>query len=165
VVENGGGACINPWRRARGKRFPSRFGWQFGGEVYPACCHGTRRREVPEAYGGGRAAPNSRQRGRRCGIGAWFESEGRHLVHPVADAQREVVEGAANDGVGTVVQRLERRYVAVSPHEHHRSAGKVVGQPQRRLAGGSGIVSSGSVFGSTQCLRKLFKKKFWRDFW
>jgi hypothetical protein len=55
--------------------------------------------------------------------------------------------------------------MAVSPHEHHRCAGKVVGQPRRRLAGGGGVVSGGSVFGSTQCLRKLFKKKFWRDFW
>jgi hypothetical protein len=45
---------------------------------------------------------------RRCRIRAWFESEGRHLV---ADAQREVVKGAADDGVGTVVQQLERRYV------------------------------------------------------
>ena len=149
MVENGGGACKNPWRRARGKRFPARFGWRFRGEVYPAGCHCPRRWKIPEADGGGRAAPNSGQRGRRCGIGAWFESEGRHLVHPVADAQREVVEGAANDGVGTVVQRLKRRYVAVSPHEHHRSAGEVVGQPLPRLAGGGGIVSSGSVFGST----------------
>ena len=73
---NGGGACKNPWRRARGKRFPSRFGWQFGGEVYPADRLGTRRREVPEAYGGGRAAPNPGQRGWRCGISAWFEPEG-----------------------------------------------------------------------------------------
>ena len=146
--------------RARGKRFPARFGWRFRGEVYPAGCHGPRRWKVPEADGGGRAAPNSGQRGRRSWVGAGFESEGRDLVHPVADAQCEVVERAANDGVGTVVQRLERRYVAVSPHEHHRSAGEVVGQ-----AGGGSVVSSGSVFGSTQCLRKLFKKKFWRSFW
>jgi predicted DNA repair protein MutK len=75
-----------------------------------------------------------------------------------------VVKGVANDGVGTVVQRLERRYVAVSPHEHHRSAGEVVGQLRRRLAGGGGVVSGSSMFGSTQCLRKLLKKKFWRNF-
>jgi hypothetical protein len=84
-----------------------------------------------------------------------FESEGRHLVHLVADAQSEVVKGAADDGVGTVVQRLERRYVAVPPHEHCRCAGEIVGQPRRRLAGGGGVVSSGSVFGSTQCFREL----------
>ncbi|MFO0007168.1 MAG: hypothetical protein ACK559_39250, partial [bacterium] len=72
--------------------------------MYPAGRHGTRRGEVPEAYGGGRAAPNSGQRGRRSGVGEWFESEGRHLVHPVADAQREVVKRTANDVVGTVVQ-------------------------------------------------------------
>jgi hypothetical protein len=123
--------------------------------VYPAGRHGPRRREVPEAYGGGREAPNPGQRRRRCRIRAWFESEGRHLVHLVADAQREVVKGAADDGVGTVVQRLERRYVAVPPHEHRRCAGEVVGQPWRRPVGGGGVVSSGRVFGSTQCFRKL----------
>ena len=100
VVENSGGACKNPWRRARGKRVPSRFGWRFGGEVDPAGCHGPRRWKVPEADGGGRAAPNPGQRRLRSRICAWFESEGRHLVHLVADAQREVVKGAANDGVG-----------------------------------------------------------------
>ena len=151
--------------RARGKRFPSRFGWWLGGEVYPAGCRSSRRREVPEAYGGGRAAPNPGQRRRRCRIRAWLESEGRHLVHLVADAQREVVEGAADDGVGTVVQRLERLHVAVPPHEHHRCAGEVVGQPRQRLAGGGGVVSSGSVFGSTQCLRELLKKNFGGYFW
>jgi hypothetical protein len=31
--------------------------------------------------------------------------------------------------------------VAVSPHEHHRSAGEVIGQPRRRLAGGGSVVS------------------------
>jgi hypothetical protein len=108
-----------------------------------------------------RAAPNPGQRQGRCRIRAWFESECRHLVHLVADAQREVVD----DGVGTVVQRLERQHVAVPPHEHHRCAGEVVGQPGRRLVGGGGVVSSGSVFGSTQCLRKLLKKNFGRCFW
>ncbi len=71
-----------------------------------------------------------------------------------------MVKGAANDGVGTVVQRLERLHVAVPPHEHHRCAGEVVGQPRRRPAGGGGVVSSGSVFGSTQCFRKLLEKNF-----
>jgi hypothetical protein len=131
--------------------------------VHTAGRHGPRRREIPEAYGGRRAAPNPGRRGRRCGIRAWFESESWHLVHLVVDEQREVVKGSANDGVGTIVQRLERRYMAVPPHKHHRSAGEVVGQPRRRLAGGGGVVSSGSVFGSTQCLRKLFKKNFGRN--
>ena len=130
--------------------------------MYQAGCHSSRRREVPEAYGGGRAAPNPGQRGQRCGISAWFEG---HLVHLVADAQREVVEGAAVDGVGTVLQRLERRYVAITPHEYHRCVGEVVGQSRRRLAGGGSVVSGGSVFGSTQCLRKFFKNNFWRNLW
>jgi hypothetical protein len=129
VVENGGGACKNPWRPARGKRFPARFCWLLRGEVYPAGRRGPRRREVPEAHGGGQAAPKPGQRWRRCRIRAEFESEGRHLV---ADAQREVVQGAANDSVGAVVQRLERRYVAVPPHEHCRCAGEVIGQLRRR---------------------------------
>jgi hypothetical protein len=49
-------------------------------------------------------APNPGQRRRRCRVRAWFESEGRHLFHLVADAQHEVGEGAANDGVGAFVQ-------------------------------------------------------------
>ncbi len=88
-------------------------------------------------------------------VRAWFESEGGNLVHLVADAQREVVKGAANDGVGAVVQRLERRYVAVLPHEHCRCAGEVVGQLRRRPVGGGVVVSCGRVFGSTQCFGKL----------
>ncbi len=69
-------------------------------------------------------------------MGAGLESEGRHLVLLVADAQREVVQGAANDSVGAVVQRLERWYVAVPPHEHRRCAGEVIGQLRWRSAGG-----------------------------
>ncbi len=153
MVENGGGACKNPWRSARGKRFPARFSWLLWSEVYPA---GRGDKEVPEAYGGGRAAPNPGQRRRRCRIRAWLESEGRHLVHLVADGQREVVKGAANDGVGAIVQRLEGQYMAVSPHEHCRCAGEDVGQLRRWSVGGGCVVSCGRVFGSTQCLRKLF---------
>ncbi len=80
-----------------------------------------------------------------------LESEGRHLVLLVADAQREVVQGAANDGVGAVVQQLEQRYVAVPPHEHCRCPGEVIGKLRRRPAGGGVVMSSGGVFGSTQC--------------
>ncbi len=83
---------------------------------------------------GRRPAPDPGLRGRRCGVGAGLESEGGHLVLLVADAQREVVQGAANDGVGAGVQRLERRYVSVPPHEHRRCAGEVVGQLQWPLA-------------------------------
>jgi hypothetical protein len=121
--------------------------------------------KILEADGGGRAAPDPGLHGRRCGVGAGLESEGGHLVLLVADAQREVVQGAAKDGVGAVVQRLERRYVSVMPHKHHRSAGEVGRQLPRRSGGGGGVVSSGSMFGSTQCLRKLLKKNFERKFW
>jgi hypothetical protein len=76
-----------------------------------------------------------------------------------------LVQGAANDGVGAIVQRLERRYVSVPPYENHRCVGEVIGQLRWRSAGGGGVVSSGSMFGSTQCLRKLLKKNFRRKFW
>ncbi len=33
----------------------------------------------------------------------------------VADVQREVMQGAANDGVGAVIKQLERQYMAVPP--------------------------------------------------
>jgi hypothetical protein len=55
VVENGGGACKNPCRRARGKRFPARFCWLLWGKVYPAG-RGPWWGKIPEADGGGRAA-------------------------------------------------------------------------------------------------------------
>jgi hypothetical protein len=41
------------------------------------------------------------------------------------------VQGAANDGVGAVVQR---RYVSVPPHAHRRRMGEVVGQLWRGAA-------------------------------
>ncbi len=50
----------------------------------------------------------------------------------VADEQREVVQGAANDGVGSVVRQLERRYVAVPLHEHCQCEGEIVGKLRRR---------------------------------
>jgi hypothetical protein len=71
----------------------------------------------------------------------------------------------AYDGVGTVAQRLERRYVAVPPHKHHRSPGEVVGQLRRRLAGGGGwrgaavlclvAVSSAALNVLENCSRKI----------
>jgi hypothetical protein len=100
--------------------------------VYPAGRHGPQWQEIPEAYGGGWAAPNPGQSRRRCRIRGWLESEGRHLVHLVANAKREVVKGAANDGERAVVPRLEGRYVAVPPHEHCWCAGEVIGQLRRR---------------------------------
>jgi hypothetical protein len=96
--------------------------------VYPVSRHGPGGQEISEADGRGRAAPDPGKRGWRCRIGAGLESEGRHLVHLVVDAQREVVQGAANDGVGAVVQRLERWYVPFPPHEHRRCEGEVVGK-------------------------------------
>jgi hypothetical protein len=71
-----------------------------------------------------------------------------------------MVQGAVKDGIGAVVERLKRRHVAVPPHKHRRCAGQVVGQLRRQSVGGSSVVSSGRVFGSTQCLRELLKKIF-----
>jgi hypothetical protein len=118
--------------------------------MYPAGRRGPWQK-ILEADGGGRAAPDPglcRWRGR---VGAGFEPEGGHLVLLVADAQREVMQGAAKDGVGAVIGRLERRYVAVPPHEHRWCVGEVIRQLQRRSEGGGGVVSSGRVFGSTKC--------------
>jgi hypothetical protein len=72
--------------------------------------------------------------------------EGRHLVLLVADAQREVMQGAANNGVGAVIKQLERRYMAIPPHKHRHCAGEVIRQLQQWPAGGSGVVSSGGMF-------------------
>jgi hypothetical protein len=118
------------------------------------------RGKIPEAYGRGRAAPDPGLRRWRFRVGAGFESEGGCLVLLVADAQRKVMQGAANDGVGAVIQWLEQRYVAIPPHEHHRCVGEVIGQLRRWTVGGGDVVSSGGMFGSTQCLRKLLRKNF-----
>ncbi len=91
--------------------------------------------ENPGSGSGGRAVPDLGLRRRRCRVGAGLESEGGHLVLLVADVQREVVQGTANDGVGAIVQRLERRHMAVPPHKHRRCAGEVVGQLRRLSAG------------------------------
>jgi hypothetical protein len=61
-----------------------------------------------------------------------------------------VVQGAAKDGVGAFVERLEQRYVALPPDKHSQCAGPIIWQLQWQLAGRSGVVSSGRVFGSTQ---------------
>ena len=110
----------NPWRLARGKRFPALFCWLLWGGMYPAGHCGSWREKISEADGGGRATPDPGLRGRRSGVGEGFEPEGGHLVLLVADAQREVVQGAVKNGVGAVIKGLKWRYVAVPPHEHCR---------------------------------------------
>ncbi len=71
------------------------------------------------------------------------------------------MQGEAQNGVGAVVERLKWRYMVILPHEHHQCAGEVIGQLRLWPAGScGGVVSSGKVFGSTQCLRELFKKIF-----
>jgi hypothetical protein len=105
-------------------------------------------------------APDPGLHGRCCRVGAGLESEGRHLVLLVANAQREVMQGAANNGVGAVIKQLERRYMAVPPHKHRQCVGEVIRQLQWRPAAGGSVVSSGGMFGSTQCLRKFVKKNF-----
>jgi hypothetical protein len=62
------------------------------------------------------------------------------------------------DGEGALVERLERRDMAVSPDEHRQRAGQGVWQLWRWLPGRSVVVSSGRMFVSIQCLRKLHKK-------
>jgi hypothetical protein len=145
--------CKNPWLRARENG--SRRG-------FASCCWAKCTRRAATAPGGGksrkRTAAGGRPRtGRRCRIRAGFESEGRHLVLVVAVPQREVVQGAANDSVGAVVQRMERRYVAVPPHELCRCAGEVVGQLWRQLAAVLCLVAECSAALSVleNCSRKV----------
>ncbi len=157
-VKNGGGGMQKPLASCRGKRLPVWFCWLLWGKVYPAGHRGHWRGKITEADGGGRAAPDPGLRGRRCRVGAGLEPEGGHLVLPVADEQREVVQGTVKDGVGAVIQRLERRYMSVPPYKHLRNAGEVGGQLRRWLAGGGGVVSRGRMFGSTQCLRNCSRK-------
>ncbi len=150
------------WQLARKKWFQTRFCWLLRGEMYPAGCRGPRRGKIPEAGGGGRAAPDPGLRWRRSGVSAGFEPEGGHLVLLVADAQREVMQGAVKDSVGAVVELLKQRYMLSPPDEHRWCAGEVIGQLRWWPAGSGGVVSSGRVFSSTQCLRELFKKIFGR---
>jgi len=75
--------------------------------MYPAGCRGPWRWKIPEVDSDGWAAPDPglhRQRGR---VGAGFEPEGGHLVFLVDNAQCEVMQGAAKDGVGAVLELLE----------------------------------------------------------
>jgi hypothetical protein len=78
--------------------------------------------KIPEDDSGRRAAPDPGLRRRHSGVVAGFEPEGRHLFLLVADAQCEMVQGAAKDGVGAVVERLKRQHMAVPPHEHRLCA-------------------------------------------
>ena len=100
--------------------------------MYPACRRGPWRGKIPEADGGGRAAPDPGLRRWRGRVGAGFEPEGGHLVFLVDDAQCEVMQGAAKDSVGAVIQ--QRRYVSDLPYKHRRSAGEVGGQLRQRPA-------------------------------
>jgi hypothetical protein len=93
--------------------------------MYPASRRGPWQGEIPEADVSGWAAPDPGLRRLSGRVGAGFEPESGHFVLLVADAQREVMQRAAKDGVGAVV---ERRYVAVLPHEHRRYASKVIRQ-------------------------------------
>jgi hypothetical protein len=67
-----------------------------------------------------------------------------------------VMQGAVKDSVGAVVERLERRCVAVPPHKHHRCVGEVIRQLRRRAAAVLFTVEGGSVALSVleNCSRK-----------
>jgi hypothetical protein len=78
------------------------------GKMYPTGRRGPRRGKIPKADGGGRAATDPGLRRWRGRLGAGFEPEGGHLVLLVANAQREVMQGAAKDGIGAAVEQLKR---------------------------------------------------------
>jgi hypothetical protein len=71
-----------------------------------------------------------------------------------------VVEGAAKNGLGTVVKQLEWRDMSIPLDKHHRGMGQGVWKLRRWSPGSGGVVSIGRVFDNTQCLRKLFKELF-----
>ncbi len=66
------------------------------------------------------AAPGGGLRRRHCGVGAGLESEGGHLVLLVADAQREVVQGAANDSVWAVEKLIQFSSIKLMHSFHFR---------------------------------------------
>ncbi len=115
--------------------------------------------KIPEADGSGWAAPDPWLRGWRCRVGAGFESEGGDLVLLVANAQREGMQGAAKDGIGAIVKRLERRFVAVPPHEHRQCAGEVIKKLRRRAATVLCLVEvcSAALSVLENCSRKIFE--------
>jgi hypothetical protein len=127
------------------------------GEVYPAGRHGVQRGKIPTADSSGRATPGPGLRRRHCGVSAGLQPESVHLVLLVTSAQSEMVQGSAKDGVGAVVEWWD---MSVPPDEHCQRAGQGVWQLRQRLPGHGFVVSSGRVFSSTQCLRKLLKKFF-----
>jgi hypothetical protein len=86
--------------------------------------------EIPEADGSRRGPLTLGCAGGAVGsVQVFSRSETLVLV---ADVQREVMQGAANDGVGAVIKQLERQYMAVPPRKHRQCAGEVIGQLQRR---------------------------------
>ncbi len=101
VVENGGSACKNPWWLARGKRFPVLFCWLLWGVMYPVCRRSSWPGKILEADTGGQASSDPGLRRWRGRVSAGLEPEGGHLVF-------------------LVVERLERRCVAVPPNKHRR---------------------------------------------
>ncbi len=113
--------------------WPGEIGFRHG---FAGCCGTKCTLRAAAATGGGKFRKRS--------------AAGGQFVLLVADAQREMVQGAAKDGVGAIIERLKWRHVAVPPHEHCRCACQVVGQLRRQSVGNGSVVSSGRVFGSTQ---------------
>jgi hypothetical protein len=121
--------------------------------MYPAGRRGTWRGEIPEADVSGRAAPDPRLCRLSGRVGAGFEPKSGHLVLLVADAQRDAGSGEGwrrGCSRAAVRGRPASRTPSVREQGHQAAA----------AVGGSGVVSSGRVFGSTQCFRELFKKIF-----
>jgi hypothetical protein len=57
-----------------------------------------------KAGGSGRATPGPGLRMRRCGVSAGLQPESVHLVLLVTNAQSEMVQGSAKDGIGAIVE-------------------------------------------------------------
>jgi hypothetical protein len=157
---------VAAWSRTAAGRAKTPGGWpgENGSRRGSAGCCGVKctwRPLAGENPGSGRwrqAAPDPGLRGRRCRVSAGLELEGRLLVLLVTDAQHKVIQGAANDGVGAVIKRLERRYDAVPPHEHRWCAGEVIGQLRRRAEAVCLVeVCSAALSVLENCSRKIFE--------
>ncbi len=100
-----------PLAAGQGKTFPGAVTLHVAGRNVPCGSPKCQAWENPESgwqRAGRLAAPGPRLCRRHCGVGAWIQPASRHLVLLVSDAQDEVVQGGAKDGVGVVVERLEQ---------------------------------------------------------
>jgi hypothetical protein len=105
------------------------------GEVYPTGCCVARWWKILKVDSGGQAAPGPGLHRWCCGVGGGLQPEGEHLVLLFTNAEGEMVQGSAKEGVGAIIEQLEQRDMAVPPVEHCRRASQGIWQLRRAAAG------------------------------